>query len=343
MRTSKPQPKQTLANPRCLSRPRLSRAADNTIIFAFYFLIQCALVSPLPLWAPGVEYSLELSSGDQKYFQCMFNEWPVKTPLNMSAQPRGEDEEKIDMELEEASAEAGGLGFKEDASGNRSRSKGRGRKPDRSPSKRMRERETTAVPSTPTQLQDSSTDSSDDDQAVLSAEQAKVFPKELPPWFGDSLRMQSTQNKKDFKKILKKKFTKYQSKQNERLADVEVKYETHDKRLDEHQDHLKQQDQDIQHLVTHKLKTEERVTDLEAQATSHGSDIGQLASRVLQLEQKKPAPFTFPQANPYGGGGTGSHASTAAQPAVNPRSREATLDEADKNKIRIRGWKIAQL
>ena len=70
---------------------------------------------------------------------------------------------------------------------------------------RDRERETTAVPSTPTQLQDSSTDTSDEDQAVLSAEQAKAFPKELPPWFGDSLRMQAIQNKKDFKKILKKK------------------------------------------------------------------------------------------------------------------------------------------
>ena len=58
----------------------------------------------------------------------------------------------------------------------------------------------------------------------------------------------------------------------------------------------------------------------------------------MKLERTKAGPFTFPGANPYSGG-AGSHASTAAQPRADPRTREATLDEADKNKFRIKGWK----
>ena len=144
------------------------------------------------MFALGVEYSLRLVSGATQ--QYMFNEWPE---AKKSAQARGNEAEEAEL----ASADAG-LGFKISTSPVRSRNKSRacGRKKARSLSKREREQ---VNEHDPTQLIPSSDSSSDEDDAVISAEQASLFPKELPPWFGDSLRVQATQNKKQFEKIIK--------------------------------------------------------------------------------------------------------------------------------------------
>ena len=58
-----------------------------------------------------------------------------------------------------------------------------------------------------------------------------------------------------------------------------------------------------------------------------------------QAKAKSAGPFTFPSGP--SGVAAGSNASTATPVRVDPRSREATLDESDKGKFRIRGWKGA--
>ena len=55
------------------------------------------------------------------------------------------------------------------------------------------------------------------------------------------------------------------SKQNERIADVEVARATSYRRLEEHSDHLKQQDKDIQQLVEANQKKFQTLQDLNAQ------------------------------------------------------------------------------